>query len=131
MKNFFRSLFIMVLKWLIMTGQEALSPDSPEVQVMVSHYHELGLLVGIFGTDDKPGDAEPMHRHGAAHIYIISGSAEIKLEGEDSRVAGVGDEIIISEQQGHAVTVGPDGWQYLFACDPQEEAAQGITNDLN
>ena len=96
-----------------------------------SRYHKLGLLVGVFGADDKPGESEPTHRHGAARFTIIEGSAVVELENEEPVEKTVGDEIVIADQQSHAVTVGHEGWKYVFGCDEAEAKAQGILDSLS
>lgn len=112
-------------------ANKELSHDSPEVKSLISKYHNAGLLTGFFGSEDEPGIVSSAHRHGAAHIFIIRGSAEIRLEGEQPRLVKPGDEITVNDQQEHSVRVGADGWEYLFACDAAEAEAQGIASDLS
>jgi hypothetical protein len=114
-----------------MVYSEALRPDSPEVEAVRNAYKELGLLTGVFGPYNKPGEVVPMHKHGSALIYVISGSVELRLEDAEPRLVGPGEEIIIEDQQGHELTVGPNGWLYLFGCDAAEAEAQGIRSELS
>jgi hypothetical protein len=121
-------IFIMMLQYSHMEFQEELNKHLRKAREMKSYYRGLGLLTATFGLDDEPGEAEPMHKHGAARIFIIAGSIELQLEGEEPRTVQAGEEIIIKDQQAHGVTIGSDGWHYLFACDAAEADAQEITH---
>ena len=109
-----------------MASEESIDQSLPTVRKMNDYYHSLGLLTGVFGLNSKPGETDPMHRHGAARIFIIAGSVELRLEDKAPRTVGPGQEIVINDQQGHEVTIGPEGWLYLFACDTAEAKAQEI-----
>ena len=75
---------------------------------------------------DKPGELYKPHQHGKVTIYSISGSAKVKLDKNHWQEINPGQEIVIKRGQLHEAVAGPDGWEYIFAWDPEEGRKYGI-----
>jgi quercetin dioxygenase-like cupin family protein len=103
--------------------------DPRIIDEMIDKYHELGLLTGIF--EDAAGENSPAHRHGAATLFTLAGSAQVCLDGETWQEVAAGSEITIHDDQLHEVIAGPTGWRYLFASSKDEAERQGILDRVS
>lgn len=86
-------------------------------------YKNIGLATKH--VIDEPGKVYEAHRHGKVFLYSLKGLVKIKLDSKDWRTISPDQELIINRNQLHEAVVGPDGWEYIFAWDPQEAKKYG------
>ena len=67
---------------------------------------------------DNPGKVYELHRHEKTYLYTLSGSLELKLDDNDWMELESDTEAIIDENQLHEAKVGPKGWEYVAAWEP-------------
>jgi len=69
---------------------------------------------------DKSGKVYELHRHKKTYLYTLSGSLELKLDDNDWIELESDTEVIIDDNQLHEAKVGPKGWEYVAAWEPDK-----------
>lgn len=69
---------------------------------------------------DEAGKVYEPHRHEQTYLYTLSGSVKIKVDDGDWQTLRSGQEFIVGTNQLHEAEVGPEGWEYVAAWNPEE-----------
>mgnify|MGYP001601369078 FL=1 len=79
---------------------------------------------------DVPGKVYEPHRHERTVLFTLAGSIRVKIENEVWKELHPGSEFVIGNEALHEGIVGNEGWEYIAAWNPEEEAKFGKPNDI-
>src|SRR5215217_1424321 len=98
--------------------------SKPEIEKYQREFESHGWLYEV--GEDEPNKRYAPHRHGWTRLITLAGGVTVKKEDNEWIELYKGSVCDIESGQLHEAVVGAEGWQWLAAWKPEEDASFSV-----